>query len=132
MLDDLQSEKRVEWERLLHFDPKSVAALAGCALFLIGFLGVLPAWLRAQAQADFAGAALQTAPGTVATIQISPVSQGGGGLFNAVTVAFAGREIYYALPPTSQWKPKRGASVVVAYRVGQKSGAVHIESVTPQ
>ena len=132
MLDDLQSEKGVEWERLLHWDVKSVAALAGCALFLIGLLGVLPAWLRAEARADFAGAPLQTAPGTVATIQISPVSQGGGGLFNAVTVTFAGRELYYALPPTSRWQPKRGALVTVVYRVGRKSRSVQIVSVTPQ
>ncbi len=131
MRNEISAEERVEWRQLLHFDGKAVAALAGCALFLIGFLGILPSWLRAQEKADFGTAARQTAPGTVATVQISPVSQGGGGLFNAVTVAFAGREIYYALPPSSRWNPKRGDRVDVTYRVGRKSGKVRIESVTP-
>ena len=52
-------------------------------LFWWALLGILPAWLRGQERADFAGTAAQTAPGVVVVCQISPVSQGGGGLFNA-------------------------------------------------
>jgi hypothetical protein len=68
----------------------------------------------------------------VTVCQISPVSQGGGGLFNAVTVAFAGRQSYYALPLESRWKPRFHQNVRVTYRVGRRSGTVHVDAVTPE
>ena len=121
----------VPWRNLLHFDAKAIAAIAGCTLFLIGLLAVLPAWLRAQDRNDFAGTALRTDPGTVIICQISPVSQGGGSLFNAVTVEFGKRQAYYALPPSSLWKPAFHQNVWVNYRVG-RSGIVRVESVIPK
>lgn len=121
----------VEWRNLLHFDAKAIAAILGCALFLIGLLAVLPAWLRAQDRDDFAGAALRSDPGIVLVCQISPVSQGGGSLFNAVTVGFAKRQAYYALPPASTWQPVFHQKVWVKYRVG-RSGTVRVEAVLPE
>ncbi len=121
----------VEWRNLLHFDAKAIAVILGCALFLIGLLAVLPAWLRAQDRNDFAGAALRSDPGIVLVCQISPVSQGGGSLFNAVTVGFAKRQAYYALPPSSKWQPVFHQNVWVKYRIG-RSGAVRIEAVIPE
>ena len=131
MQDETPDFGPVPWRNLLHFDAKAVAAIAGCALFLVGLLVVLPAWLRAQDRNDFAGAALRTEAGTVVICQISPVSQGGGSLFNAVTVAFGHRQAYYALPPTSVWQPKFHQNVRVTYRIG-RSGMVRVESVVPK
>ncbi len=122
----------VDWRKFIQFDAKSAAVLIGCALFLIGFLVVLPRWLNGREQADFAGVAAQTAPGKVTAIQISPVSTGGGGLFNAVNLAFAGHSVYYALPPESRWKPRSGQPVAVVFRVGRETKMVHVDSVTPE
>ena len=134
MQDDTPDLGRVEWRNLLEFDAKAIAAIAACAALLIALLAVLPAWLHRQEHADFDQAAVQTAQGVVTTVQISPVSQGGGGLFNGVTVAFAGRQSYYALPRESHWSPKPGEkqAVTVKYRIGRNSGAVQVDSVTPQ
>ena len=134
MQDDTPNLGPVEWRNLLEFDAKALAVLAAIAVLLIGLLGVLPAWLHQQERIDFAHAAVQTAPGTVTTVQISPVTQGGGGLFNGVTVAFAGHQSYYALPPESHWKPRPGENqaVTVKYRIGSHSGAVQVDSVTPE
>ncbi|MGI4788783.1 MAG: hypothetical protein ACRYFS_08025 [Janthinobacterium lividum] len=131
MHDELPVMEPVDWRRFLQFDAKSVAVLIGCTLFLIGFLAVLPRWLRERDHTDFAGAAVQTAPGKVTAIQISPVSTGGGGLFNGVNLAFGGHVAYFALPPESHWKPRSGQSVVVIFRIGRHSKMVHIDSVTP-
>jgi len=131
MPEETQHHGPVDWRALLGFDAKAALAFAGCALVLIGLLGILPRWLARQERADFAGATTQTAPGRVTVCQISPVSQGGGGLFNAVNVAFAGRESYYALPPESKWLPKFGQNVIVTYRIGH-SGKAQIEAVMPE
>jgi hypothetical protein len=109
----------------------SALAAAACVGFLILLLGVLPAWLRGQDRADFAAATPQTAPRRVTVCQISPVSSGGGGLYNAVNVEFAGRQVYYALPSTSDWKPIFHQKVLVTYRVGTRTGLVHVDSVKP-
>jgi hypothetical protein len=132
MQDDTPDLGPIPWRNLLSFDAKAIAAIGACALILIGLLVALPAWLRGQERADFAGAAVQTAPGIVTVCEISPVSQGGGGLFNAVTVAFAHRQRYYALPPESKWVPKFHQSVRVTYRVGRRSGQVRVDAVTPE
>lgn len=132
MHEDLPAMEPVDWRQFLKLDLKAAAALIGCALFLIGFLALLPRWLRGQDQADFAGVAAQTAAGKVTAIQISPVSTGGGGLFNAVNIAFAGHAAYYALPPESHWNPRPNQAVVVVYRVGRQTKMVHIDSVTPE
>ncbi len=132
MHEDLPVMEPVEWRKFLQFDAKSAAVWIGCTLFLIGFLAVLPHWLRGRQQADFAGVAAQTAPGRVTALQISPVSTGGDSLFNAVNLAFAGHAAYYALPPTSHWKPQPNQSVMVVFRVGSRSHSVRIDSVTPQ
>ena len=132
MQDDTPDLGPIPWRNLLHFDTKAIAAIVGCALMLVGLLVALPAWLRGQERADFAGTAARTAPGVVTVCQISPVSQGGGGLFNAVTVAFAGRQSYYALPLESRWKPRFHQNVRVTYRVGRRSGTVHVDAVTPE
>jgi hypothetical protein len=131
MHEDLPPMEPVEWRRFFQLDAKSVAVLIGCALFLIGFLAILPRWLHGRDQADFAGTAVQTAPGKVTAIQISPVSSGGGGLFNGVNLEFAHHEAYYALPPDSRWKPISGQSVTVTFQIGRMSKMVHITSVTP-
>ena len=122
----------VDWRSFLKIDAKSAAVIVGSTLFLIGFLSVLPRWLHRQQQADLAGVAAQTALGKVTARQISPVSTGGGGLFNGVNVAFAGYTAYYALPPESQWKPLPNQSVRVVFRVGRRTKLVHVDSVTPQ
>lgn len=132
MDEDLPVMEPVEWRKFLRFDAKSAAVWIGCTLFLIGFLAVLPHWLRERQQADFAGVAAQTAPGKVTALQISPVSTGGDSLFNAVNLAFAGHAVYYALPPTSHWKPRPNQPVLVVFRVGSRSHSVHIDSVTPE
>ena len=132
MHEDLPVMEPVNWRKFLQFDAKAAAVWIGCTLFLIGFLVVLPHWLRARQQADFAGVAVQTAPGTVTALQISPVSTGGDSLFNAVNLAFAGHAAYYALPPTSHWKPRPNQPVLVVFRVGSRSRSVRIDSVTPQ
>ena len=122
----------VDWRSFLKLDAKAAAVLIGCTLFLVGFLGFLPRWLHGREQADLAGVAAQTALGTVTARQISPVSSGGGGLFNGVNVAFAGHAAYYALPPESRWKPQPNQSVRVVFRVWRRSKLVHVDSVTPQ
>jgi len=132
MQDDTPDLGPIPWRNLLHFDAKAIAAFLGCALLLVGLLVALPAWLRGQEQADFAGTTAQTAPGVVAVCQISPVSQGGGGLFNAVTVEFNKRQSYYALPPSSKWQPGFHQKVRVTYRVGRQSGTVRVDAVTPE
>ena len=132
MHEDLPTMEPVDWRRFFQFDVKSTAVLIGCTLFLIGFLAFLPRWLRGRDRADFSGAAVQTAPGKVTMIQISPVSNGGGGLFNAVNLAFGNYKAYYALPPESHWKPRSGQSVVVTFQIGRQSKMVHINSVTPE
>lgn len=121
----------VDWRQFFRLDAQSAAVIFGCVLFLVGFLAVLPRWLHGREAADFAGAALQTAPGRVTALQISPVSTGGGSLFNAVNLAFAGHAAYYALPPESRWKPRSGQPVTVRFQVGRRSGRVQIRSVTP-
>ena len=131
MTDETQNLAPVDWRDFFRFDVKATVVLLGCALFLVGLLAVLPAWLRAQERADFAGTVAQTAPGIVTICQISPVSQGGGGLFNAVTVEFGKRQAYYALPPQSKWLPRFHQDVRVTYRVGRRTGAVRVDSVTP-
>jgi hypothetical protein len=132
MHEDLPVMEPVDWRKFLQFDAKSAAVLIGCALFLVGFLAVLPRWLRGREHADFAGVAAQTVQGKVTAIQISPVSTGGGGLFNAVNLAFAGHAAYYALPPESRWKPRSGQPVRVVFRVGRQTKMVHVDSVTPE
>ncbi len=132
MQDDVPDLGPIPWRNLLHFDAKAIAAFATCALMLVGLLVLLPAWLRGQERADFAGTSARTAPGIVTICEISPVTQGGGGLFNAVTVAFANRQSYYAIPPTSKWVPKFHQNVRVTYRVGRQTGAVRVDAVTPE
>ena len=132
MHEDLPVMEPVDWRRFFQFDAKAAAVLIGCTLFLIGFLAVLPRWLRGRDQADFAGVAAQTAPGKVTMRQISPVSTGGGGLFNGVDVAFAGHQSYYALPPESRWNPLPNQSVRVTFRIGRHSRQVRVDAVTPQ
>ena len=122
----------VDWRRFFQLDAKCAVTIIGCALFLIGFLALLPRWLHGRDRADFAGAAVQTASGKVTAIQISPVSTGGGSLFNAVNLAFAQHQAYYALPPESRWKPRSGQNVVVTFQIGRQSSRVHINSVTPE
>ena len=131
MHEDLPVMEPVDWRRFLKFDLKSAIALIGCAVFLVGFLSVLPRWLHTRDQADFAGVAAQAVPGTVTMLQISPVSTGGGSLFNGVDLAFAGHQAYYALPPDSRWKPSHNQKVLVVFRMGRHSGMIHIDSVTP-
>ena len=131
MQDEMPDLGPVPWRNLLHFDAKSLTVFLGCALLLAGLLGVLPAWLRGQEKADFAGTVARTAPGIVSICQISPVSQGGSGLFNAVTVEFDNRQSYYALPPSSKWLPKFHQNVRVTYRLGRKTGALRVDAVTP-
>ncbi len=121
----------MDWRRLLQLDAKAVAALLGCGLFLVGLLSLLPRWLHRQAQADFAGAAAQTLPGKVTMLQISPVSTGGGSLFNGVDLAFGSYRAYYALPPESRWKPVSGQNVTVTFRVGRHSKSLQVDAVTP-
>ena len=132
MFSETQDNHKVEWRQLLVMDGKATAVIVGCALFLALLLGVLPAWLCGQERADFAGAVAQTAPGRVTVCQISPVSQGGGGLYNGVNVEFAGRQAYYALPPSSRWNPIFHQPVTVTYRIGTRSGGVRVDAVTPK
>ena len=132
MHEDLPVMEPVDWRKFLQFDAKSAAVWIGCTLFLIGFLAVLPRWLRGRQQADFAGVAAQTARGKVTALQISPVSTGGDSLFNAVNLTFAGHTAYYALPPESHWKPRSNQPVLVVFRVGTRSRSVHIDSVRPE
>ena len=132
MQNETPISEPMDWRRLLQLDAKAAIVLIGCALFLVGFLAVLPRWLHAREQADFAGVAAQAAPGRVTMLQISPVSTGGGSLFNGVDLAFAGHQAYYALPPESRWKPRPNQNVTVVFRVGRETKAVHIDSVTPQ
>ncbi len=116
----------IEWLGLE--DRKAAAALIGAVLFIVLLTGVLPAWLHRQAAADYAGTSERTAPGYVSLVTISPVSQGGGGLFNGVAVTFAGYQHYYALPPQSRWDPIYGQHVTVTYHVGH-SGDVRVDAV---
>jgi len=133
MPGEMDHVEPVDWRQFLRLDLKSAAVLVACAAFFVGLLVALPRWLHGQERADFDGAAVRTAQGIVSTVQISPVSQGGGGLFNAVTVEFDHRQAYYALPPSSKWSPKpfMKTPVRVTYRVGRRTGAVQVESVTP-
>ena len=87
---------------------------------------------RCSGVASFSLTMAQTAPGVVVICQISPVSQGGGGLFNAVTVEFDKKQSYFAIPPTSKWVPKFHQNVRVTYRVGHQSGKVRVDAVTPE
>ena len=128
MQDETPISEPMDWRRLLQLDAKAAVVLVGCALFLVGFLAVLPRWLHGREQADFAGVAAQTVPGKVTMLQISPVSSGGGSLFNGVDVAFANHQAYYALPP----EPRPHQSVQVTFRVGRRSHQISVDSVTPQ
>ena len=124
---------RKVWDWLGLADRTAAATLIGSLLFVVLLLGVLPRWLHGREQADYQGVAAQTSPGIVSTVTISPTSQGGGGLFNAVAVTFDNnrRTAYYALPKTSHWLPKYHDPVTVTYRIGRQSGIVHVDSVTP-
>ncbi len=132
MQDEMPILEPMDWRRLLQLDGKAAAALLGSALFLVGLLAVLPRWLHRREQADFAGVAAQTVPGKVTMLQISPVTSGGGSLFNGVDVAFGPYQAYYALPPESRWKPLPHQSVLVTFRVGRRSHRVAVDAVTPQ
>ena len=133
MTDETQGLEPVDWRQFFRLDVKSAAALLACAGLLLGLLVALPRWLHGQERADFDGVAVRTAQGIVSTVEISPVSQGGGGLFNAVTVDFDHHQAYYALPPTTRWSPRpfMKTPVRVTYRVGRRTGAVQVVSVTP-
>ncbi|MBV9849977.1 MAG: hypothetical protein JO250_09930 [Armatimonadetes bacterium] len=113
-------------------DRGAAATLIGSIVFIVLLLGALPRWLHGREAEDYRGVAAQTAPGIVSTVTISPISRGGGGLFNGVNVTFAGHRVYYALPPESQWKPDYGQRVMVTYRVGRQSGIVRVDDVTPE
>lgn len=132
MQDETPILEPMDWRRLLQLDAKAAVVLVGCGLFLVGFLAVLPRWLHRREQADFAGVAVQTTPGKVTMRQISPVSSGGGGLFNGVDVAFGPYQAYYALPPESRWNPLPNQKVTVTFRVGRRSHRVSVDAVTPQ
>ncbi len=131
MQNEMPALEPMDWRRFLQLDAKAAAVLVGCALFLVGFLSVLPRWLHGREQADFAGVTAQTVPGKVTMLQISPVTSGGGSLFNGVDVAFAKHQAYYALPPESHWKPMFGQQVMVTFRVGRSSHSIHVDAVTP-
>jgi hypothetical protein len=107
------------------------AVVVGVAVFLILFLGVLPPALRRIAGNDLRGVPMQTADGQVILLNISPTTQGGSSLYNAVSVAFAGKTGFYALPRSSRWAPIIHESVRVKYRVGRRTGQVHVEDVEP-
>ena len=116
----------------LEFPDRTAAGVViGSLVFVLLLLGVLPYWLHGREAADYQGVPTQTAPGIVSTVTISPTSQGGGGLFNAINVTFAGHRVYYALPPESHWQPKYEDPVTVTYRVGKQSGLIHVDAVTP-
>ena len=124
---------RGKWEEWLGLSDRTAAAtLLGSLLFLLLLLGALPRWLRGREAADYQGVAAQTAPGTVSTVTLSPITQGGGSLFNGVDVTFAGHRAYYALPRSSHWQPIYNQPVTVTYRVGRQSGLVHVDQVTPK
>jgi len=119
-------------DRLRFPDWKAGAVVIGSIVFLVLLLGVLPRWLQAQEESDFRNVPAQTVPGVVTIINISPVSQGGTGLFNAVTVAFANKQAYYALTQRDQWKPSFHQNVRVTYQIGRHSGQVRVIEVQPQ
>jgi len=131
MQNEMPTLEPMDWRQLFKFDAKAVAVILGCGLFLVGLLSALPRWLHGRDQADFAGVAAQTVPGTVTMLQISPVSTGGGSLFNGVDVVFGSHTAYYALPPESRWKPKQNQNVRVTYRVGRRSRGVQVDAVVP-
>ena len=132
MQNEMPTLGPMDWRQLFKFDAKAIAVILGCALFLVGLLSALPRWLHARDQADFAGVAVQTVPGKVTMLQISPVSTGGGSLFNGVDVVFGGHTAYYALPPESRWKPRQNQSVRVTFRIGRHSQSVQVDTVVPQ
>ena len=131
MQNEMPVLEPMDWRQFLKLDTKAVVVLVGCALFLVGFLAVLPRWLHRREQADFAGVAAQTVPGKVTMLQISPVSSGGGSLFNGVDVTFGSHQAYYALPPESRWKPRFGQQVKVTFRTSRHTKQVRVDSVTP-
>ena len=132
MQNEAPSLEPMDWRRFLQLDLKAAVVLVGCVLFLVSFLAVLPRWLHRRERADFVGVAAQTVPGKVTMRQISPVSSGGGGLFNGVDVAFGPYQAYYALPPESRWNPLPNQRVTVTFRVGRSSHRVSVDAVTPQ
>ena len=93
----------------------------------------LPPWLHGQERENFDGATVRKAQGLVSTVEISSVFQGGGRLFNAITLDFDHHTAFYVLRPTSWWSPSpfMKMPVRVTYRVGCKTGAVQMVSVTP-
>ena len=111
-------------------DRKAAVTLIGCVLSIVLLVVVLPFWLHRQAAAEFAGAPERTASGIVSLVTISPISTGGGDIFNAVDVAFLGHQEYYALPPESRWKPIYHEPVTVTFRMG-RSGRIQIDRVVP-
>jgi hypothetical protein len=120
--------KMIEWLGLN--DKKAAVGLFGTLTCLFLLLGLLPMWLHRQSMIDYAGTVKKTVPGYVSLVTISPVSQGGGSLFNAVAVTFAGYQHYYALPPQSRWDPIYGQHVTVTYQIGH-SGDVQVDDVQP-
>lgn len=113
------------------FDRKAVGVIVGTLTFFVLLFGVLPRWLAQRAAEDLGGAARQTAPGVVVRPEISPVGEFGTDIFNAVVVSFAGRRAFFSLPRETTWRPKAEDRVQVAYRIGTRSGLVHVDAVTP-
>lgn len=113
------------------FDRKAVAVIVGTLAFFVLLFGFLPRWLTQKAAEDLGGAATQTAPGVVVRPEISPVGEFGTDIFNAVVVSFAGRRAFFSLPRQTTWRPKANDAVQVTYRVGTRSGMVHVDGVTP-
>src|SRR5258708_1835948 len=103
-----------------HWRPlRPLAALVALtAVVCIIAVGV-PYALRRYARDDLRGALEQTAAGHVVNQQLTPGNPGGGGAFNAVTLSFAGRMVYWPLPPSSRWDPQPGEPVLVPFRVGR-------------
>jgi hypothetical protein len=112
-------------------DKSSKWVIAGIAVFLVILLGVVPPALRKMTADDLRGMPVLTARGQVIRLNISPTTEGGSSLYNAVSVEFDGKAAFYALPPTSRWAPKYHQPVEVKYRIGRATGRVHIEEVIP-
>jgi hypothetical protein len=91
---------------------------------------ILPKWLKKGGADDLRGVPEQTSIGVVTQELDNPGHFGGGSVFNAVALQFAGHQVFWDLPPTSAWKPMIGEMVEVHYRVGRTgSHVVHIDSV---
>lgn len=126
------AEAKPSWISRVGFpDRISVVVVGACVVGVFLVVSVVPSLLRNFGQADLRGVPARTSFGVVDREFFSVNSGNGATLVTTVQLSFAGTRAAYRLPLTSKWRPTPFERVRVTYRVGRRSGLVHVDSATP-